>query len=58
MIPGLVQWVKGSGIAAAAVLFTAVARIQYLAWELLYAVGAVIERTTNNKTLRSWSQRW
>ena len=35
-IPGLAQWVKGSGIAAP------VARIQSLAWELPYAVGAAI----------------
>ena len=38
MVPGLAQWVKGSAVA------TAVARIQYLAWELSYPVGAAIKK--------------
>ena len=37
MIPSPAQWVKGSGIAAALVWVTAVARIQSLARELPYA---------------------
>ena len=37
LIPGLVQWVKGSSVAAA------VAVIQSPARELLYAVGAAIK---------------
>ena len=41
-IPGPAQWIKGSGIAAAAVYFVAVAQIQYLAQELPYAVGMAI----------------
>ena len=36
-IPSLAQWVKGSGIATAAVWLTAVAWIQSLAWERPYA---------------------
>ena len=39
LIPGLVQWVKGSGVAIA------VAWIQSLAWEFPYATGAAIEQT-------------
>ena len=38
LVPGLAQWVKGSAVA------TAVARIQYLAWELSYPVGAAIKK--------------
>ena len=38
MIPSLVQWVKGSGVA------TAAAQIQPLAWELTYAAGMAIKR--------------
>ena len=37
LIPGLVQWVKRSGVA------TAVARIQSLARELPYAVGVAVK---------------
>ena len=42
--PGLAQQVKGSGVATAASWVTAVARIQFLAWELPYAVGAAIKK--------------
>ena len=40
----LVQWLKGSGVATAAVEITAVARIQSLAHELPYAVGKEIKK--------------
>ena len=43
-IPSLVQWVKRSGVAAAAVQVTAVAQIQSLAQELSYAIGVAIEK--------------
>ena len=43
-IPSLVQWVKGSGIAAVAAQVTAVAQIQTLAWEFPYAVIAAIKK--------------
>ena len=43
-IPGLAQWVKGSGIAALAGEATSVAQIQSLAQELPYATGAAIKR--------------
>ena len=42
-IPDLARWVKGSGVAAAAVWFTAVAQIPSLVGELPYAAGAVIK---------------
>ena len=54
MIPGLVQWVKASGVAAA------VAQIQSLAQELPYAVGAAIKTTKKRlgmKTKHSCSRR-
>ena len=53
MIPGLAQWVKGSGIAVAVVWVTVVAQIQLLAQELPYAVGVAIkqnETKRKNKT--------
>ena len=40
LILGPAQWVKGSGIAAVVAQVEAVARIQSLAQELPYAVGA------------------
>ena len=43
-IPGLVQWVKGSGVSIAAAQVTAVAWIQSLIQELPYAAGAAKER--------------
>ena len=42
-IPCPVQWVKGSDVASAVVQVTAVAWIQSLTWELLYAEGAAIK---------------
>ena len=45
-IANLVQWVKGSTIARAVALVTAVAQIQSLAWELTYAE---VVTTKNNK---------
>ena len=41
-IPSLVQWVKGSGIAATVAWFTIVAWIQTLAQECPYAVRVAI----------------
>ena len=46
MSPNLVQWVKGSGVAAAAAQVTATAQIHSLAWELPYATGAAIKKIT------------
>ena len=43
-IPSLLQWVKGSGIAAAVAWVTAAAQIQSLAWEIPYAAGAAIKK--------------
>ena len=43
-MPGPVQWVKGSGVAAAVVQVTAAAWIQSLAQELPYATGAAIKK--------------
>ena len=44
----LVQWVKrshsGLKVAAVAVLVTALAQMQSLAWELLYAAGEAITK--------------
>ena len=42
-VPGLVQWVKGSGIA------TSVAQMQSLAWELPYALGSAGWFSVNTK---------
>ena len=39
LIPGLAQWVKGFGVA------TAVAQIQFLAWELPCAMNVAIKNT-------------
>ena len=36
LIPSLVWWVKGSGVAVAVVYVAAVAWIQFLAWEFPY----------------------
>ena len=44
MIPSLAQWVKVSGVAAAAAQVAAMAQGQSLAQELPYALGADIER--------------
>ena len=41
--PHPVQWIKGSTIAAAAVQVAALTWIQFLAWELPYAVGTAIK---------------
>ena len=38
MLPGLAQWVKGSGVV------TATAWIQSLAWELPHAIGVAIKK--------------
>ena len=53
MTPGLVQWVKGSSLATAAVEVLAVARIQSLAWDLPGAVGVAIrtDQITNDPFL-------
>ena len=40
----LVQWIKGPGIAIAAVEVTTVAKIQSLVRELPYAMGAIIKK--------------
>lgn len=45
---GLVQWIKGSHVA------TAVAHIQSLAQELLYAVGAAIKKKTKKRNLYTY----
>ena len=42
-IPGLAQWVKGSGIAAAVVSFAAAAQIQFQAWQLSHTVCEAIK---------------
>ena len=42
MIPGLAQWVKGSGFAPVAALVAAVAPIQSLSLVLPYVMGAAI----------------
>ena len=47
----MVQWVKGSGIAAAVAQVRAVARIQSLAWELPYTVDIGLK-----KKLKNWRQ--
>ena len=44
MIPGLVQWVKRSGVATAVAQVSGVARIQSLAQKLTYAEGAAIKK--------------
>ena len=44
-IPGVVQWVKGSGVATAVAQVVAVAWIQPLAQEFPYALGAAIKKT-------------
>ena len=47
-IPGLVQWVKRSGLATAAVVAAAAWR-QSLAWELPYVAGAAIGKKKTKK---------
>ena len=42
-IPGLAQYVKGSGVATAVAQITAAAWIQSLAWELPYTAGVAIK---------------
>ena len=50
MIPSLMQWVKGSGIAAAAPNFTAVAQIQSLVLgELPHVTDAAIKKKKKKK---------
>ena len=49
MLPGLVQWVK-AGIAAAVAEVTPANEIQFLAWELPYAVGLAIKIKFLKKT--------
>ena len=49
LVPSLEQWVKESGVAAAVAWVTAPARIQSLAWELAYAVGAAIKKKKKKK---------
>ena len=44
LIPGPVQWVKGSGVAAAVVQVAAVAWSQPLAQELPYVTGVAIKK--------------
>ena len=44
LIPAQVQWVKGSGLVTAEVQITAVAPIQFLAWELPYAMDAALKK--------------
>ena len=46
------QWVKGSGFATAAMKMTAVARIQSLAEELPYAMGAAINKEKRKESAR------
>ena len=46
MIPCLGQWVKGSGMAVAAV-----SQIQSLAWEFPYAVGVALKRKNKSSQL-------
>ena len=55
-IPGLVQWVKGSGIAAAVVELAAVAWIRSLTWELPHAIGEAIKKKKKiiNEEFPSW----
>ena len=48
-IPGQAQLGKGFSIAAAVAWVTAVAQIQYLAWELPYAVGPAIKKKKKKK---------
>ena len=45
LIPGQIQWVKGSSIASAVAQFTDVAQIHPLAWELPYAASAAITKS-------------
>ena len=44
LIPGVAQWVKGFGVAAA------MASIKSVAWELPYAAGMAIKWKTNKQT--------
>lgn len=51
MTPGLVQWVKGSGVAAAA------AAIQSLAQELPFDSGTVPKKNTKEKIILKRAQQ-
>ena len=53
-IPGLAQWVKGSGIATGAALAAAAAQIQSLAQELVfpYAMGEAIKQQQQQLLVR------
>ena len=51
-IPNLAQRVKGSSIAATMARVAAAARIQLLAWELPYAMGASINRKKKSMIFR------
>ena len=48
LTPWWAQWGKGSGIAA-------VAQVQSLAWEFLYAAGAAMKKT-NKQTKKPWKE--
>ena len=50
-IPGLVQCVKGSGIATAMAQVAAVVWIQFLVWEVLYTNSAAIKKKKKNVLL-------
>ena len=50
--PGLVQWVKGHGAAAAATQVPAVAQMQSLAGDLPHAMGAAIKKKSYDKPQR------
>ena len=48
-MPGLLQWLKGSGIATAVTQVAAAAQIQSLAQELPYAIGVTIKKKIRNR---------
>lgn len=53
LIPGLVWWVEGSGVASATSRVSAVAQMQALVWEVLHSAGAAMtlkKQTKQNKT--------
>ena len=54
LIPSQAQWVKGSGVAAAAVCVVAEAKIQSLARELPCSLGMAIKLKKTNKEFPSW----
>lgn len=51
LIPGLVWWVEGSGVASATSRVSAVAQMQALVWEVLHSAGAAmtLKKQTNKK---------